>query len=40
MLVDGSLKRRDPVSRVTELAARLGHARSMTLDTYSHVLLD
>jgi len=26
---------------VTQLAARLGHARtSVTLDTYSHVLLD
>jgi integrase len=26
---------------VTELAAQLGHARkSMTLDTYSHVLLE
>jgi integrase len=35
-----SVKLREGVP-VTELAAQLGHARkSMTLDTYSHVLLD
>jgi integrase len=35
-----SVKVREGVP-VTDLAAQLGHARkSMTLDTYSHVLLD
>ena len=35
-----SLKLREGVP-VTDLAAQLGHARkSMTLDTYSHVLID
>jgi integrase len=37
---DASVKVREGVP-VTDLAARLGHARkSMTLDTYSHVLLE